>query len=160
MPPDRDASVLTSAVPVIKDWLTPKNSAISVTFQGANKSAITVLVSNSGVRPGTVSQPMSMYIIEPTLGSGTTSIGQIQVMLRIVDQPNNTAFSIQPGKSMLLSLSFAALPADSMNVPQFNRAKCLFELRESDFQGERTPWDVAINCSELNEFLSPLIKGT
>jgi hypothetical protein len=103
---------------------------------------------------------MNVHIYEPSLGNSMGPIGQVIVPLHIVDQPDVTSFLIEPGKSRLLSTSFDANTAASMNVPQFNNAKCEFWIRSADFQGNATPWVLPIDCLLLKEFLSSLIKGT
>lgn len=107
-------AVVTAAVPVFKEAFTPKNSSLAIAFQVANTKALTVLVTNTGIRPGTVSQPMSVHIYEKTLAP----LGQIEVPLHIVDQTDLSSFLIEPGKSVLLSTSFdRSAQTVSLNVP-------------------------------------------
>jgi hypothetical protein len=51
-------SVLTAAIPVVKDAFTPKNALLTATFQGANSDRLSVLFTNQGTRPGSVSSPI------------------------------------------------------------------------------------------------------
>ncbi len=85
-------SVLTVAVPIIKDAVTTNNSELVFSYQGSNSNALSVLVSNLGVRPGSIHD------------FGVIVYPSVNKQLSITRLGGSPATVVGPGTSILLSL--------------------------------------------------------
>jgi hypothetical protein len=149
-------SVLTVAAPVMINALTPKNSKLAVSFQGANNQNMDILVSNGGSRPGTIRLPVSLAIAT-TKGSATIPLTFSGVI--------SPAALLDPGKSQLLIFNIQdrrISGADAtVTVPVLNnfdgdyeKATCTLKVTKTDFTGEKSELVVPIDCRELRSFIS------
>jgi hypothetical protein len=86
-------SVLTTAVPVMINALTPLDSRLVFSFPVADEARIALLVSNNGVRPG-----MLQDILLKSLNAGA-------VFLRPVTAAQHAAYIVEPTKSNLFEFA-------------------------------------------------------
>ena len=126
-------SVLTVAVPVIVTALTPKTSSLSFSNQGAANRVITILASNSGVRPGTVRNHFGLLVMTKTHGA-------IPIEFSINGFGGGAAI-IEPGKTQLLELipDFRHLPNDLIKEVILSgdiaSTECVLEVHGTRFDG-------------------------
>jgi hypothetical protein len=142
-------SVVASTAPLIKDLLTPVNSKFVVAFQGAERETvvapyqraerqardnlvIAVLVSNTGIRPGTM-----------TAAADVSLPGWVSSPLQIVPvEPPSTARVIEPGKSTLFRYSITASRQSLGQWAALQAGKsemCSISLRSVDYTGNQEP---------------------
>ena len=142
-------SVLTVAVPVLKNAFTPANSSIKVIFQGADSKTLSLFVTNQGTRPGAVRNPV-----------GTLYVGLNMVALTV--KPLNSFVPptvIEPDKSVLLNL-FGTRLGGPENVREYKFNKCWIEFDTLDFRGVEYIDRVPVPCDKVEEFMaeSPRIE--
>jgi predicted nucleic acid-binding Zn ribbon protein len=120
-------AVLTSAIPAIVDVFTPKNSSLTVSVHGLTFERLAILVSNKGVRPGSVT------------GAGIRFGNEIVLL----DFVQTAPVLIKPGESMLIYLdaqrgSFPEGPADGR--------RCALTVSHTDFTGQQDAEILGIAC--------------
>ena len=132
-------SVLTAGVPVLKDALTPKNSELAFSFQGADDNYINILAANQGTRPGSV------------------RIGKIirgeQELLLLRIYPNASSQIINPSNSLLLQFS-----GERAITTQNSSDICHLQFMGNDFKGKETTADVKVDCANVQSFIDTHIK--
>jgi hypothetical protein len=130
-------SVLTVAVPVIATLWTPQNSDLVLAFQGTTADDVFVLVSNQGIRPGSV-----------RAGSFSVKDGGTLV-LHIAGLPKNVPKIIEPGKSELVTLY-----SDSLYESTSSIDACMLQLLGTDFLGRPTDKTIDVECTRSLSFIS------
>jgi hypothetical protein len=95
-------SVLTVAVPIILDAFTPRNSALSFAFQAQSDKVLTVLVTNQGVRSGSVAAGASLRT-----SADKYALGGYPLTLSGVDTSVTAAMLVEPSASHLLNYTWA-----------------------------------------------------
>jgi hypothetical protein len=127
-------SVLTWAIPLIKDGLTPKNSNLTFSFQGGDGNFLGALVSNQGARPGSVTKAELRYqgytVFLEQLGIGP-----------IVNV-------VPPGTSMLLS--FRRTGTGSSRSAGDGTCQLLFGT--TDFTGRSSIKSTDVDCPLVQAF--------
>ena len=138
-------SVLTVAVPVLKSALTPLNSNLIFSFQGASERRLGILVTNGGERPGSV-RLRGIFAINPAdrdvLDARVQMIG-----------PEYSAKVIDQGKSELLEFSYIFNKDDPRypgSLP--SKARCTLILTWTDFRGNTDATAMDLPCDNLYEF--------
>jgi hypothetical protein len=133
-------SVLATAIPIVRQAITPRDSNFLFSFQGATKDAILAIVANRGARPGTVSSGDLLL---------NARLPWIRLhMEREIDKEED-AIVVDPGKTVLIRFfleegKVARPPADDYKL------SILFR----DFSGEPYSEKKNINCDELFVFTS------
>jgi hypothetical protein len=152
-------SVLTVAVPVITAALTPKNSDLSFSFQGANARTLGVLVTNQGIRPGSVQYPIGLAVSE----KGMSNILGV-IPLSLVGNGDNAALIVGSAQTLLLNLAYENPPFTTNNPPlerldELNKYDCDILLQKTDFNAKKsTTEDIGgIDCYNLSDFLTQAI---
>ena len=137
-------AVLTAAIPVAKDALTPKNSHLIFAYQGSRATTIAILASNQGARPGSVI-------------FAKMNIGQLlqDISLIVSDFP---AVIIEPGKSVLLEFHVAWAPKKQVDEEEAINTRCLIHVVSIDFAGTANGDDVTVSCTRLVAFVSNVVK--
>ena len=144
-------TVLTAAIPVIKDALTPRNSGLTASFQGAERSAVHVLVSNDGVRPG------SVKFGEWRVASST--VPDLLGIAFVISSPQAASDQVvEPGKSKVFS--FVPIPSYTEPFDQLRQAfndlrdkKCFFKVIFLSFKAERQEKEFEIACASVSDIL-------
>jgi len=134
-------SVLTVAIPVSVSMLTPKNSKLAFSPQGLTKTNVSVLVSNNGVRAGSVR-------------SGSLHLDSYTVQLHIGGMEKNEPKIVEPGKSELVKL-YAAGKTDPVGDPK----KCWVEIKSVDFTGSGNDDSVDVGCDAARTFVMEHLPG-
>lgn len=138
-------SVLTAAIPVFKDAITPKNSSLTLAFQGANANTLSLLVANQGIRPGSITTPVKLL-----LTNGKKDKGTVIVYLIPFGPSEGSAHIVEPGKSALIEYSSTTYPT-TWN-PFDYRAQCFIEVQFTDFFGNTHPAQTEASCEQLVPF--------
>ena len=140
-------SVLTAAVPVLKETLTPKNSDIGLSFQGADANIVAVLISNHGTRPGSFRGALLEL----------RNKGEPSVYLPLdIAGPGGPAVAIDAGRGILLNLiSFKSRQDESFKRFSFKGTgvTCLLHYRVTDFLGHTYYPQKALDCEEVKVFV-------
>jgi hypothetical protein len=130
-------SVLSAAVPAMRSLLTPVNSDLVFVPQGVTAQTVSVLVSNRGIRPG-------------SLRSGAVELDNGALLqLHICDLPKNEPRIIDAGKTELVRMYSSAQlesPADAK--------ECLLGIINTDFRGVDRRDTVKLHCGNVLPFLS------
>lgn len=130
-------SVLTVAVPVITEQLTPKNSNLVFAYQSADRDVLTMLVSNQGTRPGSVRE-----------GWVSVNFTQRPVDLRILNHSPVTL--VAPGASIILHMT-RTLPRHPRRGAGLSRCEVIFVV--SDFTGKTLSVPTPVDCKEVEDFI-------
>jgi hypothetical protein len=156
-------SVLTAAVPALMTATTPRDSHLSFSDQGTTENLISLLVTNSGTRPGTVRYPIFLSTEE-----GPYKDPPIELFLNGV---RGSAIIIEPGKSDLLELLTRSGKADPVEKDRVDRTvahmleikahpgpvpSCVVSLFKNEFQGRGTQESVPISCNHVDTFVMNL----
>jgi hypothetical protein len=142
--------VLTVALPAIKTFITPVDSNLTISYQGATDQLITLLVTNTGIRPGTVRYPSFVDV------SLEGDVVEIPLKMKGVE---GSAIVVEPGKSILLELvgDPASLSSDEMQSLKTKKLKdqCQLLLSKTDFTGGNNTAGRAmpIQCIWIGDFL-------
>ena len=138
-------SVLTAAVPVLKDTLTRKNSDVDVSFQGADANIVSVVLSNRGTRPGSFRGAL-LVLQNP---------GEVSVYLTLDAPTGGPAVVLGAGQAILFNLFHFGSHEDSFQKFVFkNDTSCFLSYRLTDFLGATTYLQKQIECDELKSFVS------
>jgi hypothetical protein len=130
-------SVLTVAIPVIKTLVTPENSELVFAPQGATAETISVLVSNKGIRAGSVRS-----------GAVVLDDGAL-LILHIYGMAKNEPKIIEPGKTELIKL-YSVAHLEEIPTPN----QCTLRLVHMDFRGTRGEAQATLDCVDTKPFLS------
>ena len=147
------ASILTVAVPVVMNAVTPKDSNISISFEGASETNMDILAFNSGTKPGTVRYPIYLTVSVPNQGSARIPL---DFSLGVV----SPAAYIDPNKSSLLVFNVnmrhdaKVEPPDMLAVlnsfdTYYNKATCAVTVTKTDFSEKTSPESDHFECREL-----------
>ena len=143
-------SVFVVVVPIAVNLFTPKNSELIYSIQAsADPTSIGLLVSNSGIRAGTI--------------SGASLSGQIGdkvvdgLQLRVVDLRASAAI-VSPSETKLFALTVPKrVPGVRMiEILPCNGVTISVDVSSTDFLGQRREDHIPINCAEQREFLMSL----
>jgi predicted nucleic acid-binding Zn ribbon protein len=132
-------AVLTASIPVLKEAITAKDSHLIFSFQGASDQSISVLVSNQGIRPGTVHFGTVWYMKRSFLVTQSVANGKI------------APFVVEAGKSVLAKF----VKASNANVMAPTRAAldkevpCGITIKHTTFAGRDELETLAIECVEV-----------
>jgi hypothetical protein len=137
-------TVLTAAVPVLKEGLTPKNSDLTFSFQGAptDPMRLVVLATNRGVRPGTV-HPASSIL---------TMSGKLSMELALADEPVPSLSPptiIEPGKSRLFSFDIWPAGMTGETDESIYSGRCLLRIPTTDFVGNPDDHEIDVGCKRV-----------
>jgi hypothetical protein len=110
-------AVLTAAIPVIKDALTPQNSRFAFAVQRVTKDGFSALVSNQGIRPGTLLHEATILI----KAKGSEQVGTYNAIPKSAIEE----IVIEPGKSMHVDFQFNN-PLYTENISSWLKAKDFF----------------------------------
>jgi hypothetical protein len=130
-------TVLTAAVPAFKSLVTPENSALLFAGQGGTATTVSILVSNKGIRAGSVRS-----------GSLVLDNGAL-LTLHIFGLDKNEPRIVEPGKSELIKF-YSEAHLEAAYAPK----DCLLRLISMDFLGARREDHVTLDCREVQSFLS------
>jgi hypothetical protein len=134
------ASVLAVAVPAIKDVLTPRNSAFRFSYQTITDGSLKILVSNVGIRPGSLREDARLLIRK----SNTDS--EVRLLHRTSAFPTMAEgiMLIEPGRTYLLGYRVDRATAWDLNkVPDDS---CVVEMDYTDFQGNYSEEPLTLPC--------------
>jgi hypothetical protein len=123
-------SVLAVAVPALKETLTTKNSHLVFSIQGASAGTVYVLVSNQGIRPGSV--------------AGVAEVCTSENRCAWAKRPLNEITLLGPGQSALLE--FYPDGANPHMTKKDKSSSCEVGGLTTDFVGRTTLWTVPIEC--------------
>jgi hypothetical protein len=113
-------SVGTVFVPVLSDYLTPKNSDFAFSLQSTEPHQISILASNRGSRPGTVTGAGLFWVPDSGVEEG----------LKAEIIPN--VHLLGPGQSVLITFVFMGKPPAT--ISQARRFELM--VRYTNFDGE------------------------
>jgi hypothetical protein len=146
-------SVLTTALPVIKETITTKNSDLSFSFQGSVGNLVSVLVTNQGARPGTVANRGKIAVTIKEEGS--TRYFDID----ITSLKNSAAVTIDPDKSVLLN--YSQVTADAAMQPKLvagqTPSACILMISNTDFRAVASTANLAVSCETIKPVISELM---
>jgi hypothetical protein len=132
-------AVIAAAVPAVRYLVTPMDSALAFSPQGANKNRIFILASNSGIRPGSVRAGAL---------TATSPAGQSQMVMHIDGLEPNEPRAIAPGGSVLIKLY------SNSGIAAGARDGCRLTLYATSFRGESSSTTIAFHCEDLQPFFS------
>lgn len=136
-------AVLTAAVPVFKEALTPKNSSLSFSFVGATHQSIGVIASNSGTRPGAVRRAFVSSNRIP------------DIPLSIYGMGSSATFLVAPGNSIQINFYTEEQAPDPRAEEAIEDKGCrmgiIISVRE--FIGEPQDRTIQVECRELSNFI-------
>lgn len=139
-------SVTTAALPAIKDFLTPKNSSLSFSYTGATEDYIGVLVSNSGIRPGTLKS------------ASLAREGFPLIPLHIVGLAFNATEIINAGANRQVNFYARRNPMHLDTEAMTKNKVCNIEIKFKEFLGKSSTQNVSANCDELFELIAKASK--
>ncbi|OCK59855.1 hypothetical protein [Bradyrhizobium sp. LMTR 3] len=139
-------TVLTAAVPVVRDSITSKNSNLIFSFQAANDRVISVLASNTGVRPGSIGSSYLHMNQKRNYGLRVSGVDSARV--------------VEPGKSELIALTRDSRPifADE-DTDDPRNPKCFLFLHSTDFIGVAEYHKVVVPCTSFIAFEANAFDG-
>jgi hypothetical protein len=144
-------TVLTAAVPVARDALTPHNSDLMFSFQGASTDPIRliVLATNRGVRPGTVHPASSLL----------TMSGKLSMPLGLAEpEPSDSPPTIiEPGESRLFSFHIWAGEAPGDTDDSIYAGRCLLKIPTTDFAGKPDDHEIDVGCKRVFKLVQRVI---
>jgi hypothetical protein len=114
-------SVMTAAIPVFKEYLSPQNSALTFVFQRSAQDRIGFFVSNSGIRPGSVNG--ATFVALTPRSSAKTLIA--------VATLSGPRF-VEPGRIIFVEFVFSKVQHDIVVRPD---TECAFLIDSTDFKG-------------------------
>jgi hypothetical protein len=133
-------AVLTAAVPVILNAVTPKVSQLDFSVQALSPDRVVVLASNSGVRPGTVNN-RALVVAGLREYVDTADIGGVTV--------------VEPGHT--IPMEFYWETSGSSILAIFVH-KCEVRLHYTNFDGSDKDIEVPFNCHKVPVSFAP--QGT
>jgi hypothetical protein len=146
-------TVLTAAIPVIKDALTPRNSGLTASFQGADPVGVHVLVSNDGIRPGSVK--FGDWRVARSSSMAQDLLG---ISFFISSPQAASDRTVDPGKSKVFS--FVPTPSYTEPFDQLRQIfndlldkKCFFKVIFLSFKAERQEKEFEITCASVSDIL-------
>jgi hypothetical protein len=133
-------SVLTVALPVMKDVITPKNSYLTYTVQGSTQNSVYVLISNLGSRPGSITSAALYLDDNPAI---------------ILDLPEGIAAlqMIGPGMSELVEYHFRRVIEGARIEDAKSYRVCELYMRITDFRGQVWWAHFPAECIQFTAFL-------
>lgn len=120
-------TALTAALPVLQRTLTANNSELSFSFQAATKEIISVLVTNQGVRPGSVVNHGSLSIT-PKDGK------KVPYELALSNTKDAGAILIEPGTSVILNYQLDPLSKPPNPQVLDDDLSCTLRLPYNEFK--------------------------
>lgn len=150
-------SVATVFLPIAKETLTPAESRLGFSIQAIQPRQITILVSNSGSRPGSI-RGGRLNVLD---GSNPIAQSFSLVDLRLfvpktpeTDGGQTAAKIIEPGKSELVVLSTAGDLIASKYSNAGNKLSGTLNVSVTDFQGNQTVTEnITVDSTDLKIFL-------
>ena len=145
-------AVAGGTVPAIVKALTPENSDLRFSFQAAGRNDLTILATNTGIRPGSLRAGSALQIRDKT-----NPFAPIWGYLLGVDGGDRSII-FEPQKSQLLSLSYLFRNGD--RSPPLDASKdlehmeCIPIINSTDFKGKNSDWGINARCASLRQFLS------
>jgi hypothetical protein len=135
-------SVVATATPVLQAAFTPKNSALSFSFQGATTDLLSVLVTNQGARPGSIGNLAILTATDTEAGSS------VVIALTISGASPTAAILIEPSKSTLINYEkeSADLSDNALFTSAAQKVKCMLEITNTDFRANSLKTSVAVDC--------------
>jgi hypothetical protein len=118
-------SVLTTAVPVIINTFTPRDSRLVFSFPIADETRIVLLVSNNGIRPGMVQD-----ILLKTFNAGS-------VFLRPIAADQHALYMVEPTKSNLFEFPRPKESDWTGKTPLIKYRQCEITVSYITFTGHR-----------------------
>lgn len=115
-------SVLTASAPILTKTLTPERSDVAFAFQGANSDYLTLLVSNAGRRPASITH--ALLVDKDRNGSPN-------IYMDIVGLGMSAAQSIGPGSTAQIDFH----PTRRADVAMGIKDTCEVRLFGSNFDG-------------------------
>jgi hypothetical protein len=135
-------SVLSTTVPVLKDALTPKNSKLIFSVQGADDKYVSVLASNEGLRAGSV-QAAGVHVKGKPIGP------------LFMGEPKQLAAQIvEAGKSVLIDFHTRPILEDVGRVED-----CAVSVHATNFDGTSAAKLVPVDCSKILLFIQTHRRG-
>jgi hypothetical protein len=144
-------AVLTAGVPIIKSALTPMNSRFSFAVQDVTQDGFSALVSNQGIRPGTLRHDATLYIEE----KGTAMSGTYNASVT----NNASEIVVEPGKSTLVNFKFVTplygnnvkllLDSNSVFAGPDNFNSCKIYLAFTNFDSTDEVPSQVFDCKKL-----------
>lgn len=146
-------SVSVVVVPIAINLFTPKNSNLIYSIQAnANPVSIGLLVSNSGIRAGTISGASL---------SGRIGNHEVNGLELRVSELGGSAAIVSPGDTKLFTLNVLK-PIPGMRffevLPCGPHVAIAIDVSSTDFQGQRQSAHLPINCEEEMNFLLGLAE--
>jgi hypothetical protein len=124
-------SVTTAMVPVIKDALTPKDSSLQATFQSTVGTAPTILISNQGIRSGSVNS-VSLKVVNGGGDNADVALGLLSSSIT-AETNKDLPLLVNPTQSMLLVLG---RKSDRVSPSLFkNGTTCTISISVTSFSG-------------------------
>jgi hypothetical protein len=155
-------SVLTVTVPVFREALTPKNSDIIATLQDSDETRIMVVVSNKGVRPGTL-RSTAFLIMEPKPVNEDPlpqerPLNPAETYIRLrFEEKSVGAYIVEPGKSALIK--YIDYDASPQRVPgSLPRYHCRVRVVFVSFEGHTENIDLPELCDYFEDFIDAYNK--
>jgi hypothetical protein len=131
------SSVLTVGVPVISRALTPKNSNLLVNVQGYTDDGVIVLVTNLGIRPGTIGTSAEYFMMNPAYPGNSVS------MLLFSDAAPHI---VGPSKSELLNFR---VTEKSDKKTLYYATECVLSVGILDFYAKQSIVDLSVSCKNF-----------
>jgi hypothetical protein len=149
-------SVLTVAVPVVIQTLTPKDSNLKFQIAGASEDTLSILVTNSGTRPGFVRQ-----FADLTARYGAT---ELKTRLLIRGKDKGGGHLLEPGKSEVLEFYYSANPDDKpLHSGTYMVGHCTLLILYTNFADDEfadSAWKPEMVCGEMWYFIQKMEKET
>jgi predicted nucleic acid-binding Zn ribbon protein len=153
-------SVLTVAVPVIEQALEVKNAKLLFAPQGQTDKFITIMASNTGIRPGSVTGG-GLVLSMPEFNGNPAFSADIKLM---IDGIKGGALIVEPGKSILVNLVTQTVSqVDKDNLRGWRNlsgAECTLGVVWSPFTGLANLQLVNYVCGPLTEFILGVASST
>ncbi|BCH12115.1 hypothetical protein MesoLj131c_63730 [Mesorhizobium sp. 131-3-5] len=145
-------SVFVVVVPIAVNLFTPKNSDLIYSIHANADRSIGILVSNSGIRAGTISgASLSGQIGDEEINSLELEIAELGGRAAIVSPSETRLLALTVSKQVPGVRVFDILPC--------GRAVTVsIDVRSIDFQGQRHEDNLPIHCAEQRDFLMSLAE--
>jgi hypothetical protein len=138
--------VLTVAIPVIIGAVVPKNSNLSFAFQGANSQTVSMLATNNGIRPGTVTSHIMLIV----------AVSGQEILIALSLQDSGAAKIIEPAKSVLLDFAPKVTYVDNLDL---EKKSCQLMVTSTDFNAKETTTYIPLECENVGALTFRLSRG-
>ena len=135
-------TVLTAAIPVVKNAFTTQDSNIGVSFQAANDHEISIKASNAGIRAGSIHSP-HITIVNP---------GGVNLNVELTFEHSPPSILIDPGQTQLVLITGKQSKLKSTDI--HSDAVCALQINYTSISNKLENMNSEVACQQVEGFLT------